>query len=246
MKILLLDIETAPNTAYVWGLFNENIPLARLLESSYTLCWAAKWYGEKKVFFDSVHKSTQKEMLKGIHALLNECDVVIHYNGTRFDIPILNKEFVLNGFKPPAPYKQVDLLRTARRQFRFTSNKLDYVADALGLGNKRDTTFNLWVECMANKASAWKTMEAYNKQDVALLEKVYDVFKPWIKGHANAALYESNGLVCPTCGSKHFVRRGIARTTTCSYQRFQCSDCGSWFRGTKNIGHKISEKYVHA
>ena len=37
MKILLLDTETSPNTAFVWGLFNENIPLARLIDTSEVL-----------------------------------------------------------------------------------------------------------------------------------------------------------------------------------------------------------------
>ena len=44
-------------------------------------------------------------MIKGIHKLLDECDAVIHYNGSKFDIPTLNKEFLLHGLHPPAPYK---------------------------------------------------------------------------------------------------------------------------------------------
>jgi len=34
MQILLLDIETAPNTAHVWGLWNQNVSLNQLMESS--------------------------------------------------------------------------------------------------------------------------------------------------------------------------------------------------------------------
>lgn len=75
-------------------------------------------------------------MLKQIHALLNEADAVVHYNGAKFDIPTLNKEFILHGLPPPAPYKQIDLLRTARSQFKFPSNKLDYIAQALDLGKR--------------------------------------------------------------------------------------------------------------
>jgi uncharacterized protein YprB with RNaseH-like and TPR domain len=89
-KILLLDIETSPNTAHVWGIWDQNIGLNQLLESSYTLCYAAKWLGKKEVIFDSVNKSSQKKMLQGIHKLLDEADAVIHYNGARFDIPTLN------------------------------------------------------------------------------------------------------------------------------------------------------------
>ena len=67
MKTLLLDIETAPNLAYVWGIWEQNISTGQIVDSSYILCWAAKWLGEKEVMFDSIHQSTEKKMLKGIH-----------------------------------------------------------------------------------------------------------------------------------------------------------------------------------
>ena len=233
MKILLLDIETSPNTAFVWGLWNENIPLARLIDSSQVLCWAAKWHGEKNVMFDSIHKSKHKNMIQGIHNLMNDADAIVHYNGARFDIPTLNKEFLLHKFLPPAPYKQIDLLQVARKQFRFTSNKLDYVAGKLGFGNKHETDFQLWVDCMNKKSEAWKKMEAYNKQDVILLEKVYDHLKGWIKSHPNHNAYTAN-TVCPNCGSRKLNKRGTQVSLSRVYQRFQCQGCGSWSRSVKS------------
>ena len=138
MKILLLDLEVAPNTAHVWGIYDQNISINQLLESSYTMCYAAKWYGDNKLYFKSVYKHGKGDMLKSIHALMDEADAIVHYNGSRFDIPIIHKEFLLNGMSPPAPSKQIDLLQVARRQFRFVSNKLDYVAQALNLGKKTE------------------------------------------------------------------------------------------------------------
>lgn len=243
MKLLLIDIETAPNTAYVWGLFKENIPLARLLESSYVMCWSAKWYGEDVTYFSSVYHTTMKSMLKGIHKLLSEADAVIHFNGSSFDIPTLNKEFILHGITPPAPYKEIDLLQVARKQFRFTSNKLDFIANALKVGKKHDTTFELWVDCMNKDPEAWKTMEAYNRQDVLLLEKVYDKFKPWIKNHPNMAVYTDSGLACPNCGSTHVTKRGFARTAMLKYQRYQCNGCGNWFRSNRTLSKRGDERY---
>lgn len=235
MKILLLDIETAPNTAHVWGLWQQNVGLTQLMESSYVLCWSAKWYGDKTIYFDSVKKSTPKKMLQRIHKMLGEADAVVHYNGTKFDIPTLNKEFLLYGMTPPAPYKQIDLLRVARGQFKFPSNKLDYVAQALGLGKKvKHIGHELWVQCMANVSSAWKMMEAYNKQDVVLLEKVYDKLKPWIKTHANHAVY-SETTCCTNCGGTKYQARGYSYTTSSKYQRYQCTDCGTWFKSTTAV-----------
>lgn len=244
MKILLLDIETAPNLVHVWGLWNQNVGTPQIIDSGYVLCWAAKWLGEEKVFFSSIYHDGPKQMLKNIHKMLDEADAVVHYNGTKFDIPTLNKEFLLYNLKPPAPYKQIDLLKTARSQFKFPSNKLDYIAQALELGKKiKHIGHELWIQCMANNEDAWKIMEEYNKQDVVLLEKVYYKLLPWIKGHTNYNLYDST-LVCPTCSSKHYQKRGYAVNITTKYQRYQCSDCGSWFRDTKNVGPKPGERFV--
>jgi DNA polymerase elongation subunit (family B) len=234
MKLLMLDIETSPNTAHIWGLRDQYISPDHLLESSYVLCWAAKWHGDKEVMFDSVHQSREKTMLKKIHNLISEADAVVHYNGTRFDIPVLNKEFLLNSMLPPAPYKQIDLLRIVRKEFRFPSNKLDYVAQRLGLGKKTaHEGYQLWVKCMNKDVEAWKVMEKYNKQDVILLEKVYDRLLPWIKSHPNRNLYGGQG--CPNCGSHRMQKRGFSYTTTGTFQRFQCTNCGSWSKSTKAI-----------
>ena len=107
MKILLLDIETAPNTAHVWGLWQQNVSLNQLMESGYVLCWSAKWLGKDWIYFDSIQNKSTKSMLKGIYKLLDEADAVVHYNGKKFDIPTLNGEFLKCGFKPPSPYKQI-------------------------------------------------------------------------------------------------------------------------------------------
>lgn len=233
MKRLLLDVETAPHLAAVWGMFNQNVSLDMLLESGYTLCWAAKWYGSDEVMYDSLHRNSQKVMMQNLHELLTEADVVIHYNGRKFDIPTINKEFVGMGLKPPAPYKQVDLLETARRQFRFASNKLDYVAKYLGIGQKiKHKGFELWKGCMDGDKESWEQMMEYNIQDVVLLERVYDRMLPWIRSHPNHGLYVDNtdAPVCPTCGSTHLHSRGTARTTVGLYRRFQCQDCGDWSR----------------
>ena len=232
MKILHLDIETSPNTAHVWGLWNQNVSIGQLRESSYTLCWAAKWDGVRGIMFDSLYYSSNKKMMKGLHDLLEEADVVVHYNGTKFDIPTINKEFLLLGLGPPSPYKQIDLLRTARQKFKFPSNKLDYVAQALGIGKKvTHVGHELWIKCMNNDPKAWKMMEKYNKGDVTLLEKLYECLLPWISNHPNYGLYSDlDRPVCTNCGSHNLHSRGYSRTKTQIYRRFHCTNCGTWNR----------------
>ena len=168
-----------------------------------------------------------------------DADVVVHYNGSSFDIPTLNREFILKGGTPPAPYHEIDLLKYARKHFRFPSNKLDYISKELGIGQKiSHRGMDLWTGCMKGDAACQKEMKEYNLQDALLLEDLYERLLPWIHNHPNRSLYNDEGdlEVCPNCGSKQLQKRGFTTTRVMKYQRYQCTDCGKWSRGKRSIG----------
>jgi DNA-directed RNA polymerase subunit RPC12/RpoP len=201
------------------------------------MCWSAKWHGKREIMFDSLHDSPKKTMVKGIHELLEEADVVVHYNGQRFDVPRLNGEFLLQQLDPPSQYRQLDLLKTTRSQFGFASNKLDYVVQQLEIGSKvKHLGMDLWRDCMDGCDKAWRTMKRYNIQDVKLLEKYYKRILPWIKNHPNWGVYiDAERPTCRNCGSKKVIRKGVETTNTYKYQRYKCSDCGTPLRGRKSL-----------
>lgn len=230
MKILLLDIETAPMQVYAWSLWDSHVPIERIIEPGYTLCYAARWLGSREMLFDSMRKSGRKRMLARVHALLDEADAVCHYNGKKFDIPVLRGEFLQQGMPPPSPFKQIDLLQTMRTT-GFPSKKLDYIAQRLGLGRKtKHKGMDLWKACMTGDKSAWATMERYNKQDVRLLGKLHDILLPWVKNYPNRSVFTGTN-VCPSCGGIHYQQRGYVYTLSTQYPRYKCGDCGKWFRG---------------
>jgi DNA polymerase elongation subunit (family B) len=233
IKILLLDIETSPNIAHVWGLWKQNVGINQLMQSSQVICWAAKWYGENDVIYDSIYKSDRSHMINQIYGLVNEADVIITYNGVKFDMPTLNREFVTEGLTPPAPYKNIDLYQTVKKNFNFPSFKLEYVAKAFKVGQKvKHAGHELWVGCMANNAESWEKMEEYNIQDTVLLEDLYSKLQPWVRPHPNAGLFNegATSVQCTHCGSTNLHKRGYAYTTVSKFQRYQCQDCGSWCR----------------
>lgn len=229
-RILLLDIETSPNVVHAWGMYNQNIALSQLVMPSRLLCFSAKWYGVKPAWF-----FTGSAMVKQAHHLMSEADLIVHYNGNSFDIPILHGEFVMKGLAPPAPSKHIDLYRVVRQNFKFPSGKLEYISRALGLeGKVKHSGHELWARCMADDEKAWDVMRRYNMRDVTLLEKLYRMLLPWISNHPSVALYgDADG--CRNCGSSDLRREGFSYTAAGKYQRYQCRKCGAWSKSPKRV-----------
>lgn len=237
-KILTLDIELFPNLAYVYGLFKQNISLAGLKESARVCCFAAKWLGERDVMFYS-ERQDRTGMLDAAHSLLSEADIVVHYNGTSFDIPHLRRELFVASYPPPAPFQEIDLLRIIRNRFKFTSNKLAYILPQLGLEGKGHMDMDDWIQCMLGNERAWRKMELYCRRDVRIEEKLYLRVRPWIKNHPNVNLYsEATGLLpeaCANCGSGLLILEGFRYTQNGKYQRYHCRKCGAWGTGGKAV-----------
>lgn len=243
MRLLTIDIETFPHEVYAWGLWDQNIGLNQIKSAGVVACFAAKWHDEKKFHFASVHEGSERAMLKKAHDLLSEADAVIGWNSTPFDVKWLQGQFIKHRLAPPAPFKEIDLLRTVRSRFKLASNKLDYAAQFLGIGQKVKTGgFDLWRDCMAGDEKAWVKMRRYNIADVRLTEKVYDRLLPWIKNHPNVSSHE-DGLCCPKCQGEKAQRRGYQYTQARRYARFQCitprmwddgvmRPCGTWYQAT--------------
>lgn len=230
MRLLFLDIETAPNVAYTWGMFNQNLSLDHVVSPGYTLCFSAKWAGEDSVRYYARNRLGALRLAEKAWELLDQADAVCTYNGKKFDLPVLRRDFVLHGLTPPKTYYSIDLYRDIRSQFRFASNKLDFVTQQLGLGGKvRHKGMELWSGCMGGKVTSWEHMERYNKQDVILLEKLYNRIRPFIKQHPNMGFWakDPEALTCPVCGSGRLEDQGIVRKQSQSYQGYVCLDCGT-------------------
>lgn len=241
MKILALDIETRPNMAMVWDLWQRNVPPSAVTQATAMLCWAAKWITDPEIHFRSTFHHGRDEMIQVMHSLLDEADAVVHYNGQKFDIPYINMEFVRLGLGPPSPYQQIDLLKVVRKSFNFPSNKLALVSKELGLEGKIENEgFPLWVKCMNDDPDAWERMKGYNIRDTELLEDLYFKLRPWATSLPSYGSLRGADI-CPACGSSRLESRGYQYTKTARYHRYQCKDCGKWSRSTKrNSGTGIT------
>lgn len=239
MKILTIDIETRPNVAHVWGTYKQDIGLDQLREPGRVISFAAKWYGEKPVLFFSEYHHGADVMVEEAWKLLDEADIVVHYNGDNFDLPWLKTEFIKRRMSPPSPYKSVDLYKVARKEFHFPKNSLAYITQALGLtGKLKHTGHQMWVDIMEGDEEtarkAWNLMRRYNKRDVVTTEELFTLWRSYIK-LPNPLLYDeqSEPDQCP-CGGR-LVKRGFAYTSISAYQRYVCVECGSWWKGGKRV-----------
>lgn len=237
-KILLFDVEIMANLAWVWQKYDTDV--IEFESEFYILSVAYKWLGDKNTQvitlrdFKSYKQGTNndKSLVQEIWKLFNEADIIVGHNSNKFDIRKVNAKFLIHGLKPPSPSKYVDTLLVARKHFAFNSNKLDDLANILGIGHKTHTGgWKLWKGCYLDDDSAWVLMARYNKQDVVLLEKLYLTMLPWMS-HPNRNLYQGTNHSCPNCGSKKCQRRGTEISSTTVYQRWQCQDCGKWSKST--------------
>lgn len=260
IKILMLDIETTPDKSYTWGRFNVNIGINQTIEAGSMTCFAAKWYGQDEIEFYSEWHDGVEGMVQEAWRLLDEADVVVHFYGSRFDIPHLNTCFLTNGFPPPSPFKQIDLKMVVGRTFKFSSNKLEFVSRVLGLeGKVEHEGFPLWDKIMNEvrrngekpfslevEIDAKIRMEIYNKRDVFLLDEVYEALLPWIPNHPHRHLYQ-DGNNCPTCDadSELMIRSGYAYTKLSKFKQFRCGGCNGFFRSKRReSGVEIQESVL--
>ena len=183
LRVLVLDIETAPNEVAVYSLKQKYINPQYIMSAGYVLCFSAQWLGEEEMHF-ARSPDGHLEMLQKVHALLSNADAVVHYYGKKFDIPTLNAEFLLHRMPPLPPIVQIDLYHLCRRTFNFPSYKLDYVCSRLGIGRKaRHAGWEMWKACIDNlhekHATAWVVMERYNKRDIKMTAALYRRLRPW-------------------------------------------------------------------
>ena len=230
-KILFIDIETRPTLAYVWRLWKENIGVEQIVEPSSVICFGAKWFRDKSMWFYSDWQHGHENMIEAAHRLLSEADAVVTYNGDRFDLPKLAGEFAVHGLMAPPPPTSIDVIKTVRK-LGLVSNKLAFVGPMLQVGSKiKNEGFGLWIKVINDDVSAQKRMEKYCIQDVRLLENLYKKLRPFIRNHPYMG--ESNPESCSTCGSSAIHKRGFRRTKAFRIQRLQCQRCGGWSDGKR-------------
>ncbi len=243
-RVLYLDLETSPILVHSWSLRDLSVGLNQVIADPEIIGVAYRWGDQRRASYVSKWDDGGRTgMLEFAHDLLDQSDLVIGWNSQGFDVLWLNGEFVKAGLTPPSPFKNIDLYRIARKNFRWPSYKLQYAAQTL-LGSTKLSTggHQLWVDCLNGDEKARAKMARYARRDVDLLPPLFEKLRPWMGAQINFALYEggeAEELACQKCGSAEALRpKGTAYTAQRAYPQYLCDTarggCGGWTRDSKS------------
>ena len=251
MKILAYDVENLPMITNTWGLFGQNISHKNIIEHASIISVAWGFVGETKINLTSIADCKSRlerniyddyHPVAQFHKVLNSNEefVLLAHNGDQFDTKKLNTAFLRHNLPPVNPRQSIDTLKEARRLFRIDSNRLDYIARFLGVGEKMDTGGqDLWNNILQWKyqeygtkpdkalaLKALKHMGEYNKHDIVILKGVFEKMRNRIK-IPNALLYtsEAGSLRCPDCLGAKFIGHGFRYTGISKIPRYRCQSC---------------------
>lgn len=240
-RVLFWDIETSLQPVAVFQLaHNDWIDPSSILQERYVICACWKWEGESTVHSVSVLDDPKRYrknphddyyVIKTLHEVLSQADVIVHHNGDSFDKRYVDTRILVHGMPALPPVASIDTYKVAKTKLYLNSNKLDYIGRLLGVGKKLPTTPKLWMRVLQGDSAAVKELIPYNKQDVLLLERVFNKLRPYVSNHINRELF--GGVGCPRCGSSKVQSRGVHRAITKIYRRWQCQSCSGWFRTLK-------------
>jgi DNA polymerase elongation subunit (family B) len=236
-KRLFFDIETSPNIGFFWQSgFKLNIGPQNIIKERAIICICYKWEDEKETHALSWDaKQCDKKMLQDFIKVLNTADETIGHNGDKFDLAWVRTRCLFHGIELLPSYTTSDTLKGARAKFKFNSNKLNYIATFLGIGQKIKTDYDLWKDIVLKKdKKAMERMVKYCKMDVVLLEKVHKALSHHIpaKTHFGVIFGEARGS-CPECGSDELIKNNkVVTASGLTRIQYKCKTCNKFHSKT--------------
>jgi len=180
-KVLLFDLEVSPNLVFSWRIGSEvSLSTENIVKERSIICVAYKWLNDPKTYCIEWNKGDDKELLQKFSKIIESADIVLGQNSDSFDVKWLRTRCLYHRIPLSPKFNQIDTLKIAKAQFKFNSNKLDYMAKFLGHGGKIKTEYDLWKNITLNNCKAsMSKMVTYCKEDVNILEKVYLDMQPY-------------------------------------------------------------------
>lgn len=248
--IVLVDIETSFMKLADFSLKNSGyISHSNILQDWNIYCMAWKYLDNSKVYSAcvSVDDVTNDYLIcKTFGEVLKDTKLVVGHNLDKFDIKKFNARLIKHKL-PPIDHKilTLDTYKAAKKHFSFSSNRLDYLSDYLGVGRKLPhPAVNPWFKLLTNPdQETLNHMVKYCKHDVSpLLEEVYLCMKPYIDHPNLTDRQKGDQYICTHCGSTNITLQGTRFTRTGKkMQKYACSKCHGY--GSDPIREESNETF---
>ena len=237
-KIVTLDIERFKGRAEIefWDLSdmkNRRIRPDQVLEWPRNICVAWRTYGRKPVQFVSEWEHGMDAMHEAAWKVYDEADIIVGHNIAGFDTKKLKAAWARMGLGNPRPWKTVDTLSIARREFGFESNQLGSLCERMGVPGKVDH-YDPEVArlALAGNKAAQARLRRYNIGDIEASEALYDTMRGWIPNHPFIGT-RGDEKVCNQCGSDDLLLDPSSRyrAVVLDYALYRCQNCSANVRG---------------
>ena len=233
-KRLFYDIETSYNIVKSWRIgFNINLNMEDIIQERAIITIAYKWEGEEDVTVLSWNKGCDKKIIEDFVKVMAEADELVGHNVDRYDTKFIMARALKHNIPVLPKYQSTDTLKLAKKHFMLNSNKLDYIAQYLGIGHKtKHRGLSMWDDIiLRNDSKALEEMIEYNVQDVFLTEQVYHKLMEYSLPKVNHASKQTgNKHTCPQCGSDHAeLHKTYISSTGTKTRLMNCLNCSTNF-----------------
>ena len=252
-NVAVLDIERIPGRAIhhhrgirmegdFWDLnawkhtLSYRLPADSVVEWPRTICVAWRWYGQNRIHFASEWGDGHQGMIETVWEVFDRAQIVVGHNSRGFDEKKLKTDWRDYGLLKPSPWKSVDTLTIARREFGDESNTLDALCRRAGIPHKTDkydvTTARAAV---AGDKRAQRKLRLYNMGDIDASTALYDRFRPWDSTHPHSVVPNADDRpTCHACWGDDLEPNGTTLARQITYRLYRCRGCGSNVVGTQH------------
>lgn len=240
LKYLYWDLESSLMGCLSFGIWNQNIPASRITKHSHLLSNSWAFNDEEaqgmRLTPEQVKTGDDLEIVIKTIQLIKEADVIVTFNGKKFDCKLLNTRALYWGLPPIAYPKHIDLMQDAKRLFKFPSNSMQNISMYLGQEGKIATGgTRLWERCYnwedyEECDKALKEMLKYGIQDINPTRALHHRFTGWSKNTPNIGMMlkdinEEDGLKCVHCGSNDVTMLDkVGYTAMSSFNLYRCGE----------------------
>ena len=233
-KRLFYDIETSYNIVKSWRIgFNINLNMEDIIQERAIITIAYKWEGEEDVTVLTWNKGCDKKIIEDFVKVMAESDELVGHNLDRYDTKFIMARALKHNISVLPKYQSTDTLKLAKKHFMLNSNKLDYIAQYLGIGHKtKHRGMPMWDDIvLRNDPKALEEMIEYNVQDVFLTEQVYHKLMEYSLPKVNHASKQTGDKhTCPQCGSDHAeLHKTYISSTGTKTRLMNCLNCSTNF-----------------